>query len=242
MVNPATLGFKTTEELHPITGLIGQDRALKAIQFGANIKSHDFNMFVLGPAGIRQEHGGQGPPGPEGRRVADARRLGLRLQFRKPQPAQGARAAARTRARMLAKGMVGGHRRAAGTCCRRCSRARTIRCGVAPSTSSSAPATRRRWRRSTRKAQDQNIAILRTPTGFTMAPMHEGKVVKPEVFNALPEGMRRDDRDPRSRRCRRSLSTILERLPKTDKQRRAQLKRAQRGGGQGRRRAMRSTT
>ena len=25
-----------------------------------------------------------------------------------------------------------------------------------------------------------------------MAPMHEGKVVKPEVFNALPEAMRRD--------------------------------------------------
>src|SRR5256885_789690 len=50
VVNPATLAFKTTDELHPITGLIGQDRALKAIQFGANIKSHDFNIFVLGPA------------------------------------------------------------------------------------------------------------------------------------------------------------------------------------------------
>src|SRR5262249_52384316 len=49
-VDPASLGFKTTEELHPIAGLIGQDRALKAIQFGANIKSHDFNIFVLGPA------------------------------------------------------------------------------------------------------------------------------------------------------------------------------------------------
>ena len=42
------------------------------------------------------------------------------------------------------------------------------------------------------KAQAQNIAILRTPTGFTMAPMHEGKVVKPEVFNALPEAMRKE--------------------------------------------------
>ena len=49
VVNPTTLGFKTTDELHPIAGLIGQDRALKAIQFGANIKSHDFNIFVLGP-------------------------------------------------------------------------------------------------------------------------------------------------------------------------------------------------
>ena len=49
VVNPSTLGFKTTDELHPISGLIGQDRALKAIQFGTSIKSHDFNIFVLGP-------------------------------------------------------------------------------------------------------------------------------------------------------------------------------------------------
>src|SRR5262245_54126733 len=49
VVNPTSLGFKTTDELLPVTGLIGQERALKAIQFGINIKSHDFNMFVLGP-------------------------------------------------------------------------------------------------------------------------------------------------------------------------------------------------
>src|SRR5207244_7458902 len=43
-----------------------------------------------------------------------------------------------------------------------------------------------------KKAQSQNIALLCTPTGFAMAPMHEGKVVKPEAFSALPEAMRRD--------------------------------------------------
>ena len=37
VVDPAALGFKTTDELDPASGLIGQDRALKAIQFGANI-------------------------------------------------------------------------------------------------------------------------------------------------------------------------------------------------------------
>ena len=49
MVNASSLGFKTTEDLTPINGLIGQERALKAIQFGTDIKSHDYNMFVLGP-------------------------------------------------------------------------------------------------------------------------------------------------------------------------------------------------
>jgi len=49
VVNPSSLGFKTTDDLTPINGLIGQERALKAIQFGTDIKSHDYNMFVLGP-------------------------------------------------------------------------------------------------------------------------------------------------------------------------------------------------
>src|SRR5262249_12278644 len=50
VVNPVSLGFKTTDELDPVSGLIGQERALRAIQFGTNIKSYDFNIFVLGPA------------------------------------------------------------------------------------------------------------------------------------------------------------------------------------------------
>jgi predicted ATP-dependent protease len=34
------------------------------------------------------------------------------------------------------------------------------------------------------KAQAKNIAILRTPTGFTVAPMKDGKIVPPDDFNA----------------------------------------------------------
>ena len=49
-VDPNSLGFATTADLEPVSGLIGQDRALKAIQFGANIRASDFNVFVLGPS------------------------------------------------------------------------------------------------------------------------------------------------------------------------------------------------
>src|ERR1700722_20025962 len=34
------------------------------------------------------------------------------------------------------------------------------------------------------KAQAKNITILRTPAGFTMAPMRDGKIVPPDDFNA----------------------------------------------------------
>jgi lon-related putative ATP-dependent protease len=55
-----------------------------------------------------------------------------------------------------------------------------------------------------------------------MAPMHEGKVVKPEVFSALPEAMRRDVESKISA-LEKELGTILERLPQADKRRRTQL-------------------
>ena len=64
-----------------------------------------------------------------------------------------------------------------------------------------------------KKAQSQNIALLRTPTGFAMAPMHEGKVVKPEVFNALPEAMRRDV-ETKIAALEKELGQVLERLPR----------------------------
>ena len=76
VVNPASLGFKTTDELLPITGLIGQERALKAIQFGINIKSHDFNMFVLGPPASGKTTAVRAHLGPESRRSLRRRRTG----------------------------------------------------------------------------------------------------------------------------------------------------------------------
>jgi lon-related putative ATP-dependent protease len=70
-----------------------------------------------------------------------------------------------------------------------------------------------------KRAQAQNIALLRTPQGFAMAPMHEGKIVKPEVFNTLPENMRKEV-EQKIEALQKELETILERVPKSDKQRR----------------------
>ena len=72
------------------------------------------------------------------------------------------------------------------------------------------------------KAQSQNIAVLRTPMGFAMAPMHEGKVVKPEVFAALPEAMRKEV-EAKIQALQKELEQILSQLPKAEKTRRAQL-------------------
>jgi len=221
VVNPATLGFKTTDELHPITGLIGQERALKAIQFGANIKSHDFNMFVLGPPASGKSTAVKAHLGPKAAEAPTPADWAYVYNFDNPNQPKALQLPP-GRARTLAKGMVASIDELRNVLpalfegedyqVRRRAIDEQFRSGHEEALEAL-----------NKKAQSQNIAILRTPTGFTMAPMHEGKVVKPEVFNALPEGMRRDI-EAKVEVLQRELSTILERLPKTDKQRRTRMK------------------
>lgn len=45
------LNCKTTEELTPLEGIIGQDRAVKALKFGLNIENNGFNIYVSGHSG-----------------------------------------------------------------------------------------------------------------------------------------------------------------------------------------------
>lgn len=40
--------FETTEELTPIRGIIGQNRAQKALEFGLAVKKHGYNIYVAG--------------------------------------------------------------------------------------------------------------------------------------------------------------------------------------------------
>lgn len=43
-----------------------------------------------------------------------------------------------------------------------------------------------------RRAEGQNIALIKTMDGFALAPMHDGRVVRSDVFRALPEALQRD--------------------------------------------------
>ncbi len=43
--------FRTTDEVEPISGIIAQNKALKALKFGLNIKKKGFNVYVAGEHG-----------------------------------------------------------------------------------------------------------------------------------------------------------------------------------------------
>lgn len=46
---PGKIECKTSEELAPLEGIVGQDRALKALIFGVEMRGKGFNVFAAGP-------------------------------------------------------------------------------------------------------------------------------------------------------------------------------------------------
>ena len=49
--DPQMLGYETTEEMKPLETIIGQERAVRALEFGLGIKEFGFNIYVAGPPG-----------------------------------------------------------------------------------------------------------------------------------------------------------------------------------------------
>ncbi len=49
--DPDTLGFETTSDVRPAEGIVGQERALTALDFGLGISTQGFNIYVAGRPG-----------------------------------------------------------------------------------------------------------------------------------------------------------------------------------------------
>ena len=49
--DPATLGFRTTDDVPSLDEILGQPRAVEAVRFGIDIRHQGYNIFVLGPQG-----------------------------------------------------------------------------------------------------------------------------------------------------------------------------------------------
>ena len=50
--NPNLFKFETTDSLEPITTGIGQDRGIKALEFGLNVDINGYNLYIEGPSGV----------------------------------------------------------------------------------------------------------------------------------------------------------------------------------------------
>ena len=48
---PSQFAFKTTDELEPFLGVLGQERAVEALQFGVAMPRPGYNVYVMGEPG-----------------------------------------------------------------------------------------------------------------------------------------------------------------------------------------------
>ena len=50
--DPSIFNFKTTDELDPIKVGIGQERGIKALEFGLSVDINGYNLYLEGPSGV----------------------------------------------------------------------------------------------------------------------------------------------------------------------------------------------
>ena len=54
--NLKALGFRTTKGLDQLSGLIGQERAVRSVNFGLSVQSKGYNIFMVGEPGRPRAH------------------------------------------------------------------------------------------------------------------------------------------------------------------------------------------
>ena len=50
--NPNTFKFETTDELDGLDSIYGQDRGIKALEFGLSVDAKGYNLYIEGPSGV----------------------------------------------------------------------------------------------------------------------------------------------------------------------------------------------
>jgi lon-related putative ATP-dependent protease len=218
--DPKSLKFKTTAELEPVTSLVGQGRAMAAIRFGAGISQPSFNMFVLGSPGagkttavrafLEQEVAGE--PAPDDWIYVN--------NFDAPHRPR-AIALPQERAGELSRAMIAAidELRAAIPAMFENEEYQSRRHAIDERTHGSQEDA---FASLNERAREQNIAIIRTPFGFAMAPSKDGKVIQPEVFNQLPEDERKAIQE-KIEALQGELGTILKQIPHLEKERRKRI-------------------
>ncbi|MGA3001725.1 MAG: ATP-binding protein [Acetobacteraceae bacterium] len=180
--DPNILDFTTTAEIAQLPGLFHQTRAREAIGFGTCISQPGFNIFAVGDTAGR---------------VRDSVRLMLdEAALSVPAPADWVYVynfadPQRPKALSLPAGRAPALQKAIHDLIEELKAAlpavfesedyQKQRGAVEQAIQARGQAA---FAALNEKAQAQNIAILRTPAGFTMAPIRDGKIVPPEDFNA----------------------------------------------------------
>ncbi|WP_205627842.1 Lon protease family protein [Ruegeria marisrubri] len=218
--DPAQFSFGTTEDLKEPGDLIGQDRAVDAINLAAGIRQCDFNVFVLGPSGtgrfravkeLLKSHA-QSLPAPDdlvyvNNFAAPHKPIALRLP---PKTAQALKSEIEDLVDDLGIDIPNLFETDEYQATRR---------AIDEEFSEKQEAAMSEF---AEKARQQNVALLRTPMGFMLAATKDGEVVKKEEFSTLPE-KEQAEIEKKIVALQEELSEILRNVPRLERERRHRI-------------------
>jgi len=218
--DPAQFDFKTTAELEDLSEVIGQPRAVDAVRFGIGILHKGYNLFALGPTGTgkhalvqryvsEQARAGKLPPDwcyvnnfqqpHEPRMLCMPSGRGVELE-------QDMEHFVEDLHDVIPTAFDSDEYRTRSSAIKdELSEQREQALGKVQS-----------------DAEEKKIALIRTPTGFTLAPMRDDEVLGPEEFEKLPEDEReRIERDTEN--LQEQLRKVLQQVPGWQKEARDRI-------------------
>ena len=197
--------FETTDELEDLAEILGQERAVNAVQFGIGIRREGYNLFALGPSGT-------------GKRTTIGQFLDQKAAT-EPIPSDWCYVnnfefSYQPRALQLPPGR--------GVVLRKDMEklVEELRTAIPAAFESEDYRTRRQEAQEEFKeqqekafgelreqARERSIALIRTPSGLAVAPLKEGEVMSPDEFQKLPEEERK--------RLEKEIADVQEQLQQT---------------------------
>lgn len=221
--DPVKLPFETTDELSDPPEIIGQKRAVDAIQFGIGIQHHGYNLFVLGPNGIGRQtaverflnqragtepmpddwcyvYNFQQPYKPQAKRLPAGRAVEFRDDMRKlveelSSIMQGAFASEeyQLQKQAIEEEIRGRHTEALD--------------------------------KLREEAKGHNVALIQTPGGFAFAPLKEGgEVISPDDFMRLDVDTQKQIENEVVR-LQEALQKIMQQMPNLQREMQNRIKR-----------------
>ncbi|MEF8817142.1 MAG: ATP-binding protein [Salinibacter sp.] len=208
--DPSEFDFETTEDLPADTEVVGQDRAVEALDFGMSIDAEGYNVFALGPTGTgrrelvqhlleEQAAGEETPPDlcyvnnfdderePRALRLSAGRGCELKEdvdalieELQTALPGTFESEEYRSRREMIQEEVQEGQEAALEDL--------------------------------QEQAREDGIALIRTPQGFVFTPLQDGEVVPPEEVESMPDA-EREQVQQKIEGYQEALQDILQKVP-----------------------------
>jgi lon-related putative ATP-dependent protease len=219
--DPDQFDFETTDDLPDLHRIVGQERAVRAIDFGVDIPSHGFNIYVMGPAGtgkmtaIRTFLAGRAPQEP----VADDWcYVNNFVDVKKPRAIQLPAGTGNCLQKDMAE-FIRDLRRsipAAFDSDDYRARSQAIVYGLDQARGA-------RLEQLDQKALPYGLTVVQTSVGLGLAPVLEGQVLSPEAYARLP-GEARDRFEANRQELSSDLDEAMRAIYLLEKQAKEQLR------------------